>query len=89
VAGEKYHDGRDMENEYPKKVKACDVVNGNFAPGLFMIEGGRAKYDEVTMADGGCAVYLARVESTENGLKVTRRWIEWDTPILQMFEAEP
>lgn len=74
-----------MQN-YPKRVKACDVANGEFAPGLFMLEGGRALYDEVYMADGGQAVYLARVESTDEGLRVVPRWIDWDAPIIQMFD---
>ena len=73
---------------YPKRVNASDVVNGNFAPGLFMLEGGRAVYDEVWMSDGGNAVYLARVESSSDGLKIVRRWIDWDAPIIQMFDPE-
>lgn len=75
--------------EFPKKVKALDVANsGVFAPGQFMLEGGRAGYDEVYMADGGCAVYLARVDSTDDGLRVVRRWIPLETTILQMFDPE-
>ena len=74
---------------YPKKVKVQDVAgNGEFAPGLFMLEGGRAKYDEVYIADGGRAAYLIRVDSSPNGLKVVRRWIEWNAPLLQMFDTE-
>lgn len=77
--------------DYPKIVKPSDVVNGDFAPGLFRIRGGRALYDEVWMADGGEAVYLARVrggDTVEDGIFVTRRWIPWDTELEQMFEVE-
>lgn len=71
---------------YPKRVRACDVVNGYFAPGLFMLEGGRAVYDEVYMVDGGKAVYLARLDVLPEGMKIVRRWIDWNAPIIQMFE---
>lgn len=75
-----------MDEMYPKLVRPCDVVNGFFAPGLFMLEGGRAKYDQVYMHDGGGAVYLVRIESCDNGLKVVKRWIDWDAKFLQMFD---
>ena len=81
--------GKNTASGYPKKVRACNVVNGNFAPGLFMLEGGRAKYDEVCMRDGGRALYLARVEEdrgdTDDGLAVKKRWIPWNTKVIQMF----
>lgn len=32
------------QNEYPKTVLPQDVVNGEFAEGLFRIKGGRALY---------------------------------------------
>lgn len=81
------------KTQYPKTVLPAEVVNENFAPGLFRIKGGRALYDEVYMADGGRAVYLGRVISTADiqgdnpfsGLKVTKRWIPWDTQLEQMF----
>lgn len=66
---------------YPKTVKPEQVVNEDFAPGLFRIKGGRAVYDEVWMTDGGIAVYLARVISTDEGLLVTKRWIPWETEL--------
>ena len=71
---------------YPKRVNANDVVNTDFAPGLFKLEGGRTVYDEVWMADGGSAVYLGRIDVTPDGLKVVRRWIPWNAPILQMYD---
>lgn len=71
---------------YPKTVKPGEVVNENFAPGLFRIRGGRALYDEVYMADGGRAYYLGRVTTTSKGLSVTKRWINPDTELEQMFE---
>ncbi len=77
-----------MASDYPKTVKPSEVVNDNYAPGLFRIKGGRAVYDEVWMPDGGRAVYLASVESTDEGLKVTRRWIPWETALEQMFDPE-
>lgn len=73
---------------YPKVVKPGDVVNGDFAPGMFRIKGGQTVYDQVWMADGGRAVYLVKVISVEDGLLVTRRWIPWDTKLEQMFEGE-
>jgi hypothetical protein len=74
--------------DYPKKVKAVDFVGACFAPGLFKIDGGRALYDEIWMADGGNALYLCRVESVDGGLKVIRRWIDWDTDLIMMFDPE-
>ena len=74
-----------MVDEFPKVVKARDVAGGAFAPGQFMLQGGRAKYDQVWICDGGEALYLVRVN---NDLSVVRRWIEWDTEILQMFNPE-
>jgi len=73
---------------YPKKVRACDVVNSNFAPGLFMLEGGQAKYDEVYKRDGGNAFYLTRIDAVDKGLKVTKRWIPWNATVIQMFEMK-
>lgn len=70
-----------MIDKYPKLVKPADVVNSIFGSGLFMLPGGRALYDEVFMVDGGTAVYLVRINPD---LTITRRWIDWDTPILQM-----
>lgn len=72
-------------NEYPKRVKAKEVVNGSFAPGLFMLIGGRAKYDQVWMCDGGNAIYLVRVNGD---LSTVRRWIGWDTELMQMFKGD-
>jgi len=74
-----------MYPKYPKTVKPNEVVNTVFGDGLFRIKGGRAVYDEVWMADGGYAVYLARVISTDNGLRVTKRQISWDTELEQMY----
>ncbi len=84
------------KTQYPKTVLPAEVVNGNFAPGLFRVKGGRALYDEVYMADGGRAVYLARVISTVDiqggnlfsGLKAIRRWIPWDTQLEQIFALD-
>ncbi len=59
--------------EYPKTVKPSDVVNGDYAPGLFRIKGKRALYDEVWMADGGKAVYLHRVTFLNSGFYIHRR----------------
>lgn len=72
---------------YPREVKAVEVVNSIFGPSLFMLPGGRAVYDEVWMADGGSALYLCRLEAKrDGGLRVGRRWIPWNTTLLQMYE---
>lgn len=72
-------------NEYPKQVRVCDVVgNGYFSPGLYMLKGGRSFYDECVML-GSTAAYLVRVESD---LRVIKRWIGWDAPLLQMKPFE-
>ncbi len=77
------------DNTYPKTVMPHQVVNENFAPGLFRIKGGRAVYDEVYMRDGGSAVYLVRITAAAfPGLKITKRWIPWDLELEQMFEVE-
>lgn len=79
-------------SNYPKSVRPQDVVNSIFGDDLFMIEGGRATYDEVYMSDGGSAVCLVRVRPAgfrENGapiLSVTRRYITWDTPLIQLYD---
>lgn len=70
---------------YPKLVKPSDVVNDIFGDNLFRIKGGRAFYDEVWMADGVYGVYLARVTPTDEGLRVTKRQISWDTELEQMY----
>jgi hypothetical protein len=72
---------------YPETVMPADVVNSCFGTGLFRIKGGRALYDQVTMQDGGKAVYLARLTSTAEGLQVYERWIPWDTVLEQMYEV--
>lgn len=82
--------GNSLRDKYPKTVLPQDVVNGEFAEGLFRIKGGRALYDQVSMQDGGKAVYLVRIESAEVPpyLKVISRWIAGDTELEQMFEVE-
>lgn len=74
-------------DKYPKTVRARDVCNSIFGPGLFKLDGGRAVYDEVFLCDGGNALYLARVDMTDEGMKIVRRWIPWDTNVLQMYEV--
>lgn len=74
-------------NEYPKRVKAVEVVNTDFGPNLYYLPGGRAGYDTVYMKDGGDALYLARLEA-DNGLHVVKRWIPWDTELIKMYDPE-
>lgn len=68
---------------YPRTVKAVDVAGSIFGPRLFKLPGGRALYEQVWIADGGRALYLARLEAD---LRVTRRWIPWDSLIIQMYK---
>lgn len=71
---------------YPLEIQAYDVAgDGNFAPGKYKIVGGRAFYDEVVILDGGYSLYLSRVENGDDGLRVIRRWIPWNTRLLLMF----
>lgn len=70
---------------YPKKIKAVNVAGSYFAPDLFGLVKGRAKYDQVWVNDGGTALYLVRVN---NDLTVTKRWIPWDSEIIQFYEVE-
>lgn len=71
-------------DDFPKLVKAVDVAGSIFGPGLFMLPGGRAKYDQVWVNDGGEALYLARLNN--NDLSVVMRWIPWETKVLQMYD---
>lgn len=80
-------------HDYPQIVAAVDVVNSVMGPGLFSLPGGRAMYDEVWMADGGRALYLARIEPIGTAgdgwqFRVVRRWIPWETMVVQHYEAQ-
>lgn len=61
------------------------MINGHFGPGLFKIKGGIALYDQVYMVDGGSAAYLVRIDAE---LHVTKRYIGWDTPLVQMYKPK-
>ena len=73
--------------KYPRRVPAVDCVNSYFSPGLYSLPGGRVKYDSVVMTDGGSALYLSRAETT-HGLHIVRRWIPWDTEIIQHYATD-
>lgn len=79
-----------LEQPYPHVVNPWEEANGQFAPGLFRIKGGRALYEEIYLADGGRALYLARVEPTDDGrLKVVRRWFDPDRTLIEkMFDPD-
>lgn len=66
-----------------KEIQAVEVANSIFGPGLFSLKNGRALYDEVWMADGGNALYLVRLN---NDLSIQRRWIPWNTVLLQHYD---
>ena len=68
-----------------KVVRAVDVVNSVFGPGIFKIPGGRATYDEVWMMDGGNAMYLCRLS---NDLSITKRWIPWHQYLIMTDDGE-
>ncbi len=76
-----------MTDKYPKVVLPSEVVNRDFAPGLFRIKGGRVLYGQVHINDGGNAFYLVRITTETEGLKVLKRWIPWKTELEQMFEV--
>lgn len=70
-------------NEFPRRIAAVDVVNGIFGPDLFSLPGGRARYDSVTMHDGGRALYLTRLNPD---LTAVWRWIDWETQLIQHYD---
>lgn len=80
----------ECNEQYPRTVSAKDVVNSIFSTGLFMLPGGRARYDEVYSRDGSHAIYLARIEvgqTIADRLHIVRRRIDWETKIIQLFEV--
>ena len=82
------------QDEYPKIIKAREIVNSIFGTDLFSLPGGRVKYDAVVMSDGGNAIYLSRMTPTKESsatnwqFKVTTRWIPWDADIIQHYAID-
>lgn len=87
----------DDKPKFPKVVPAHEVVNCYFGKDLFQVKGGRAKYDEVWMADGGEALYLVRLippagdnstpdTSPKALFRIYKRWIPWTTILLMLYQ---
>ena len=75
-------------SEYLKIVKAYEVAGTMFGDGMFRIKGKRAFYDEVWIADGGIAFYLCRLWAEEDGLHSTKRWIDPETELEQLYGVD-
>jgi hypothetical protein len=69
---------------WPREVQPSDVADGPGGPGMFMVKGGRATYDEVRMTGRrGPTFYLFRHESAWQSQ--ASRWIPADTTLIWMY----